>query len=211
MLNCGLDDCPGTSVRDRQHTIGEVLRRGAANGLSNLSVGLTLHDTHSDGVGYPVRLGAGPATQKGLQQLASINASYLQGLRVNRRHEQRVSRHDRIDQQRLGQATALECGLVLRNVHQVGLHTVAEGLVDLQQLATYPPKELFQPAPAVGGQFLAGELVTDMAVSPAQVGFELLDLASLEPLKQYRVAAYLLQQLLVRCLLRFLRHRLCPS
>ncbi len=211
MLDCGLDDCPGASVRDCQHAVCEILRRGAANGLGDLGVGLALHDSHPDGVGYPVRLGAGPAAQEGLQQLAAIDPSHLQGLRVDCGPEQRVCRHRRIDQQRLGQAAAFERCLVLRDVHQVGLHPVAEGLVDFQQLAANTPQELFQPAPAVCGQLLAGELVADMAVSPAQVALELLDLARLETLKQYRVAAYLLQQLLVRRLLRFRRHRLCPS
>lgn len=32
-----------------------------------------------------------------------------------------------------------------------------------------------------------------MGISPAQVGLKLPNLAGLEPLKQYRVAAYLLQ------------------
>lgn len=211
MLNCGLDDGPGASVRDRQYAVREVLRRRAAHGLGDLRVGLALDDPHPNGIGYPVRFDARPSIQEWLEQLAAIHPGHLQGLRVDRRPEQRIRRHGRVYQQRRRQAAPLECSLVLRDVHQVGLHPIAEGRVDLQQLATRPPKELLKPASTVGGQLLTGELVADMSIGPAQVGLELLDLASLEPLKQYRVAAYLLQQLLVRRLLRFHCHRLCPG
>ncbi|MNH24695.1 hypothetical protein D3C79_846440 [compost metagenome] len=193
MLDCGLDHCSGAPVRDRQNAIGEVLRCGTAYGLGDLGIGLALHDTHPDGVGYPVCFSARPSAQEGLEQFAAVHPGHLQRLRVDRRPDQGVSWHGCVDQQRLCQAAALKCSLVLRDFHQVGLHPVAEGLVDLQQLAAHPPKKLLKPAPAVGGQLLAAELVAYVGVSPAQVGLELLDLASLEPLKQHRVAAYLLQ------------------
>lgn len=211
MLDCGLNDRPGIAIADRQNAVGEVLGRGPPDRLGNLRIGLALHDTKSDSVGHSGRLGTCPTIEEGLEQRAAVQAGYLQRLGVNCSSDQRIGRHGRVNQQSIGQAAPLECCFVLRDIHEVRLHPIAEGPVDLQQLATHPPKKLLKPAPAIGGQFLPGKLIADVGVSAAQVGLELFDLASLESLKQYRVAADLLQQLLVRRLLRFRRHRLCPG